>query len=127
MQKIPIARIRASSTVSSFDGVGFQKKIEGNLIYALFVMPSPLNDELAGEISAISAELDAMYGTGEHCFEDDDCYDLEAFESIIDNSRDPAELKSMGRLEKYCKPMKDMYLRMVEIGNQGANDLVMTA
>jgi len=31
-------------------------------------MPSPLNDELAGEISLISAELDAMYGTGATLF-----------------------------------------------------------
>jgi peptidyl-dipeptidase A len=87
-------------------------------------MPSPLNEELAGEISAISAELDAMYGTGKHCFSNDDCYDLEAFESIIDNSRDPAELlKAWEGWRNIGKPMKDMYLRMVEIGNQGANDL----
>ena len=32
-------------------------------------MPSPLDETLAGEISSISAELDAMYGTGEHCFQ----------------------------------------------------------
>ena len=68
----------------------FLKKIEESLTYkSSFVMPSPLDEALAGEISSISAELDAMYGTGEHCFSADDCYDLEAFENIIDNSRDP--------------------------------------
>ena len=111
---------------SSFDGVEVseENRRKLNLIKSSFVMPSPLNDELAGEISAISAELDAMYGTGKHCFADDDCYDLEAFEAIIDNSRDPAELlKAWEGWRNIGKPMKDMYLRMVEIGNQGANDL----
>ena len=43
-----------------------------------------------------------MYGTGEHCFSADDCYDLEAFEKVIDNSRDPdGAFEGMGRMEKY--------------------------
>jgi peptidyl-dipeptidase A len=87
-------------------------------------MPSPLDEGLAGEISTISAELDAMYGTGQHCFGEGDCYDLEAFEKIIDNSRDPEELlRAWEGWRNIGKPMKDMYLRMVEIGNLGAKDL----
>ena len=65
-----------------------------------------------------------MYGSGEHCFDDGVCYDLEAFEAIIDNSRDPKELlKAWSGWHEISKPMKPMYMRMVEIGNQGANDL----
>ena len=69
-----------------------------------FVMPPPLNEELAGELSGIMTELEAMYGSGTHCFSENDCYDLEGFESIIDNSRDPDELlkalsNSSGSLE----------------------------
>ena len=51
-------------------------------------MPSPYDSELAKELSNISTELEAMYGTGSHCFEDGECYDLEAFENVIDNSRE---------------------------------------
>jgi peptidyl-dipeptidase A len=65
-----------------------------------------------------------MYGTGQHCFGEGDCYDLEAFEAVIDNSRDPDELlKAWEGWRNIGKPMKDMYLRMVEIGNLGAKDL----
>ena len=111
---------------SSFDEVEVseENRRKLNLIKSSFVMPSPLDEALAGEISSISAELDAMYGAGEHCFSADDCYDLEAFENIIDNSRDPEELlKAWEGWRNIGKPMKDMYLRMVEIGNQGADDL----
>ena len=54
-------------------------------------MPPPLDEELASELSEITTSLEAMYGSGEYCFDDEECYDLEAFESIIDNSRDPKE------------------------------------
>ena len=65
-----------------------------------------------------------MYGTGEYCYEDGACYDLEAFESIIDNSRDPDELlKAWKGWHEIGKPMKPMYMRMVEIGNEGSKDL----
>tara|TARA_B100001250_G_scaffold12115_1_gene10574 strand:- start:7781 stop:9610 length:1830 start_codon:yes stop_codon:yes gene_type:complete len=125
-KRYQLLALERARQASSFDGVKVseENRRKLNLIKSSFVMPSPLNEELAGEISAISVELDAMYGTGQHCFADNDCYDLEAFESIIDNSRDPAELlKAWEGWRNIGKPMKDMYLRMVEIGNQGANDL----
>ena len=56
------------------------------LLKSSFVMPPPFNEELAGELSSISTKLEAMYGAGEHCFKDGSCYDLEAFEQIIDLS-----------------------------------------
>ena len=125
-KRYQLLALERARQASSFDNVQVseENRRKLNLIKSSFVMPSPLNEELAGEISSISAELDAMYGTGEHCFADDDCYDLEAFEAIIDNSRDPNELlKAWEGWRNIGKPMKDMYIRMVEIGNQGANDL----
>ena len=95
-----------------------------NILKSSFVMPPPLNKELASELSSITTSLEAMYGTGKHCFDDGDCYDLEAFESIIDNSRNPEELlKAWHGWHEIGKPMKPMYMRMVDIGNQGARDL----
>ena len=44
-----------------------------NLIKNGFVMPPPLDDDLAGELSQIMTELEAMYGTGKHCFDETDC------------------------------------------------------
>ena len=111
---------------STFDDLELDPKDRRalNIIKNGFVMPPPLDEELAGELSGITTELEAMYGTGTHCFSDDDCYDLEGFEAIIDNSRDPDELlKAWSGWREIGKPMKDKYLRMVDIGNQGAQDL----
>ena len=111
---------------SSFDGleVSDEKRRMLNILKTSFVMPPPLDNELAAELSKITTSLGAIYGSGEHCFDDGVCYDLEAFEEIIDNSRDPKELlKAWSGWHEISKPMKPMYMRMVEIGNQGANDL----
>ena len=94
------------------------------LLKSSFVMPPPFNDELAGELSSISTKLEAMYGAGEHCFDDGECYDLEAFEQIIDNSRNPDDLiRAWQGWHEIGKPMRPLYMRMVEIGNQGSEEL----
>ena len=121
LQALEDARVAAS-----FDSLNLEPSDRRalDLIKNGFVMPPPLNEELAGELSIIMSELEAAYGTGRHCFSEDECYDLEGFEAIIDNSRNADELlKAWSGWREIGKPMKEKYLRMVEIGNQGAQDL----
>ena len=121
LQALEDARVAAS-----FDSLDLEPSDRRalDLIKNGFVMPPPLNEELAGELSTIMSELEAAYGTGRHCFSEDECYDLEGFEAIIDNSRNADELlKAWSGWREIGKPMKEKYLRMVEIGNQGAQDL----
>ena len=118
--------LERSREASAFDDVSTSAENRRmlNILKSSFVMPPPLNKELASELSSITTSLEAMYGSGEHCYEDGSCYDLEAFESIIDNSRDPEELlKAWQGWHEIGKPMKPMYMRMVDIGNQGSKDL----
>jgi len=122
-QLLALERARQASAFDDVE-VSEENRRKLNLIKNSFVMPSPLDDALAGEIATIMAELDSMYGAGQHCFGEGDCYDLEAFEGVIDNSRDPDELlKAWEGWRNIGTPMKDKYLRMVEIGNLGAKDL----
>ncbi len=125
-KRYTLKALEEARTAASFDDLDLDPTDRRalNLIKSGFVMPPPLNEELAGELSTIMSELEAMYGSGTHCFSEDDCYDLEAFEKIIDNSRNNEELlKAWNGWREIGKPMKDMYLRMVDIGNQGAQDL----
>ena len=111
---------------SSFDNI--KTSPENNrmlkILKSSFVMPPPLDESLASELSEITTSLEAMYGSGEYCYEDGHCFDLEAFEAIVDKSRNPKQLLSAWRgWHEIGKPMKPMYLRMVEIGNKGSEDL----
>ena len=118
--------LERSREASAFDDVSTSAENRRmlNILKSSFVMPPPFNKELASELSSITTSLEAMYGSGEHCYEDGSCYDLEFFESIIDNSRDPKELlKAWQGWHEIGKPMKPMYMRMVDIGNQGSKDL----
>ena len=124
--KSTLKSLQRSREAASFDGLDTSKENQRmlNILKSSFVMPPPLDEELASELSEITTSLEAMYGSGEYCFDDEECYDLEAFESIIDNSRDPKELlRAWEGWHEIGKPMKPMYMRMVDIGNQGSVDL----
>ncbi len=124
--KSTLKSLQRSREAASFDGLDTSKENQRmlNILKSSFVMPPPLDEELASELSEITTSLEAMYGSGEYCFDDEECYDLEAFESIIDNSRDPNELlRAWEGWHEIGKPMKPMYMRMVDIGNQGSVDL----
>ena len=124
--KSTLKSLQRSRVAASFDGLDTSKENQRmlDILKSSFVMPPPLDEELASELSEITTSLEAMYGSGEYCFDDEECYDLEAFESIIDNSRDPKELlRAWEGWHEIGKPMKPMYMRMVDIGNQGSVDL----
>ena len=125
-KRYTLKSLENSREASSFNNLktsdSNRRKLE--LLKSSFVMPPPLDESLASELSSISTKLEAMYGSGEYCYEDGNCYDLEAFEQIIDTSRNPDELlMAWNGWHEVGKPMKSMYMRMVEIGNKGSRDL----
>ncbi|MDX1442422.1 MAG: M2 family metallopeptidase [Gammaproteobacteria bacterium] len=90
-------------------------------------MPSPSEDAKIAELAQLSTELEAMYGAGKWCPEDEDgkCYSLGDLENIID---DPAasydeKLRAWAGWRTVSPPMKEKYVRFVELMNEGANEL----
>jgi peptidyl-dipeptidase A len=125
-KRYSLMSVERANEAATFDSIDLPEDMRRklDLIKGGFVMPAPLDEELAGELADIESELGAMYGSGSHCFSEDECYDLEAFEQIIDSSRNSDELlKAWAGWREIGKPMKDKYLRMVEIGELGAKDL----
>ena len=125
-KRYTLKSLENSRKASSFNNLetsdSNRRKLE--LLKSSFVMPPPLDENLASELSSISTKLEAMYGSGEYCYKDGSCFDLEAFEQIIDSSRNPDELlMAWNGWHEVGKPMKSMYMRMVEIGNKGSRDL----
>ncbi|MDG1827228.1 MAG: M2 family metallopeptidase [Henriciella sp.] len=87
------------------------------------VLPAPSKDGAAEELSNITTGLDSTYATGTFNYKGEDLT-LDQLSTIIETSRDPAELKAVWEgWRTVSPPMRDDYGRMVEIANEGANEL----
>jgi peptidyl-dipeptidase A len=95
-----------------------------NLLKTGLVLPSPSDPAKNSELSKIVTNLEAQYGAGKYCPEGRDCMDLTKLEDVMRESRDPKELlDAWTGWHSIAPPMRDEYVRMVEIANEGARDL----
>lgn len=104
-----------------------RRKME--LLKQVLVIPSPSDTELSGELAEIGSGMSALYGAGEYCRSEgingeEVCYSGDRIENLMRESRDPGELLEFWTgWREIAKPMKPLYERQVEIGNQGAREL----
>lgn len=90
-------------------------------------MPAPSDPQKVAELAQLAASMEAMYGAGKYCPEDEGgkCYSLTELENIID---DP-EASPQDKLEAWVgwrtisMPMRKDYQRFVELTNEGAKEL----
>src|ERR1700730_14404600 len=88
--------------------------------------PAPDDPKAQKELAQILASLDGEYGKGKWCpdGEKGKCLDVTAVEKLMAESRDPEELKrAWTGWHAIGAPMRQRYLRMVELGNEGARQL----
>lgn len=86
--------------------------------------PAPKDPKLRREMTDIGVSLDGDYGKGKYCRKPDDCLDITAIEKIMEENRDPEELKDVWvGWHKVGAPMRQRYARFVELSNQGAREL----
>lgn len=102
-----------------------RRKME--LLKQVLVFPSPQDSALTKELAEIGSEMQSMYGAGEYCRASKDgkeCFSGDKIENLMSTSRNPEELKEFWvGWRKIALPMKPLYQRQVEIGNQGAQQL----
>jgi peptidyl-dipeptidase A len=88
--------------------------------------PAPDDPKAQKELAQILASLDGDYGTGKWCPNGDStpCLDVTAVGKLMATSRDPEELKRawLG-WHAVGAPMRQRYVRMVELGDEGARQL----
>jgi peptidyl-dipeptidase A len=88
--------------------------------------PAPDDPKAQKELAQILSSLDGDYGKGKWCpdGEGKPCMDITAIERLIAKSRDPEELKRAWiGWHAVGAPMRQRYVRMVELGDQGAREL----
>jgi peptidyl-dipeptidase A len=104
-----------------------RRKME--LLKQFLTIPAPLDSEMSRELAEIFSELQALYGAGEYCRPEgitgeEVCYSGDRIENLMRESRDADELLEFWTgWREIAKPMKALYERQVEIGNQGAQEL----
>jgi peptidyl-dipeptidase A len=88
--------------------------------------PAPDNPKSQKELAQVLASLDGDYGKGKWCPEGDQgkCLDQTAVSALMAKSRDAEELKRAWiGWHAIGAPMRQRYVRMVELGNQGSLEL----
>jgi peptidyl-dipeptidase A len=89
-------------------------------------IPAPHDPAAQAELAKIAASLDGDYGKGTWCPDDkkENCKQLPDIEKVLANSRDPKELLAAWRgWHTIAPPMRQRYIRLVELGNQGAKEM----
>ena len=98
-----------------------------NILRSGITIPAPGDPVKTAEQSEIGAKLAGIYGRGEYCYENGSCLDLGHLSDIMAESRDPdALLEAWDGWRKVSPPMKDLYVRQVELANEGAAELGFT-
>src|SRR5580658_1218408 len=96
------------------------------LLKLSLVLPAPKNPAAQAKLTKISVALDSDYGKGKYCPNGPSgkCLSLNDLERIIDTSRDPKEiLRAWKGWHSISPPMRQRYVEMVDLANQGARDL----
>jgi peptidyl-dipeptidase A len=109
-----------------FDGLSLPPDLARKfmLLRLSLTAPAPNDPALRKEMTQIAASLDGDYGKGKYCRQPDDCLDITAIEKIMEESRDPNELKDVWLgWHKVGAPMRQRYARFVQLSNQGAKEL----
>lgn len=91
-------------------------------------LPAPDDAAKRTELAETMAKLEGMYGKGKSCKPDkkgkEVCRDLGALEDVLMNNRDyDAQLEAWSGWHEVSKPMRPLYQRFVELGNEGARNI----
>jgi peptidyl-dipeptidase A len=89
------------------------------------VMPAPMRDGAAAELSEIATQLGSAYGKGRGTLNGEEINGSDIEAEMGNLERTPAELAEMWASwhDNVGAPMKDDYARMISIANDGAKEL----
>ncbi|RMG96196.1 MAG: peptidase M2 family protein [Deltaproteobacteria bacterium] len=94
------------------------------LLQRTATLPAPPDAEKREELARIAAKLEGMYGKGKYCKKQggkEVCRDLGELSRVLAESRDETELlDAWVGWRTISPPMRPLYQRLVELGNEGA-------
>ncbi|HEU4836891.1 MAG TPA: M2 family metallopeptidase [Pyrinomonadaceae bacterium] len=96
------------------------------LLKLSLTLPAPKDPAERSELTKLTASMEGEYGKGKYCPDGDKgkCLSLPDLEDIINNSRDPEELKKAWvGWHQIAIPIRKEYVRFVELSNKGAKEM----
>jgi peptidyl-dipeptidase A len=108
-------------------GLSAETRRKLDILRGGLVLPAPTTPGAAKELSEIATKLNSAYGKGKGTLKGQPINGSD-IEAAMGTNRNPEELKEMWTSwhDQVGAPMKDDYVRMAEIGNQGAKELGFT-
>ena len=119
--------VRLAKGAAKFDdvkGLSFDVRRKLFFLKQSIVLPASQNPGAAEELSAIATRLQSQYGKGKGTLEGKPINGSD-IEEAMGKVRDPQKLKEMWTSwhDNVGAPMKKDYMRLVEMGNEGAREL----
>jgi len=117
--------IQAATKFDAYQGDADVKR-QITLLKLTSTLPAPDDDAKRTELAQTMAKLEGMYGKGKYCKSPKDkrCRDLGQLEEVLMNERDYAkQLDAWNGWHDVAKPMRPLYQRFVELGNEGAKNI----
>lgn len=95
------------------------------ILTAFSTLPAPIDATQRTRLAELAAKLGGMYGAGQACdSKGENCRDLTALSNVLADSDDwDAQLDAWSAWRTVSPPMQPLYAELVQLGNQGANDL----
>jgi peptidyl-dipeptidase A len=105
-------------------GLSPEAKRKLDILRGGLVLPAPTTEGAAKELSEIATKLNSAYGKGKGTLKGQPINGSD-IEAAMGTNRNPEELKEMWTSwhDNVGAPMKDDYVRMADLGNQGAKEL----
>ena len=97
---------------------------EFKLLRLSLTLAAPSDPKEAQELTETAAKMEGMYGSGKYCPQPGKCLDLDQLSDILRTGTDPkALLDAWHGWHTVSPPMRPLYQRYVELGNEGAREL----
>ena len=126
-EQLVAASTDLAAKAAEYDGLDLPYDVERKLgmLRTSITLPAPAEQAKTAELTQIAARLESTYGRGEYCPPDGGaCLSLGDLSNVIASSRDPQELAAAwAGWRTVSPPMRDDYARLVELMNQGAQEL----
>ncbi len=125
---VKAATVELATEAKKYEGLKMPPELarKFHLLKLSVDIPSPRDRKEQEELAQINASLTADYGKGKWCPGGDQskCMDIDGVEKIFRESRNPEELKAAWvGWHAIAPPMRERYVRMVELANKGAKDM----